>query len=253
MAMQYLEREFKKRGDKDLATIVRGLRDTYKKRHPGEVDLALPVSAAVRERLPQAQKPSVPELDLQAEWIEQSQKYIDWGYHKELSMSQEDYLASLPKFEPQPEAFVGRFDIPILVETRIVPKRQAELAGLNYLLRGLNVHDWEDDPKKYKTPKIPYTTWMQDGKKNLKRSVRNVRRTLEADERGATEYDGIARWIANPSVLEDHYIDLPGTSVESGGRAPYLCQWRGRPGVDGSHVDSVDPGCGSASCGRVEI
>lgn len=209
-----------------------------------------------QDRSTLAQKPSVERIDsinLDLEWKRQSGRYVELGFHKELGLSEENYLASLSRFEPQPEVFVGRFDIPILVETRIAPKRQAELAGLNYLLRGLNVHDWEDDPKKYKTPKIPYTTWMQDGKKNLKRSVRDVRRTLEADERGATEYDGIARWIANPSVLEDHNIDLPGTSVGSD-NAPYLDRWGGRPGVDcWGRVDNVDPRYGSASCGRVGI
>lgn len=187
---------------------------------------------------------------LSLEWQRQARRYVKLGFHTELGLSPEDYLASLPKFEPQPESFRGRFDIPVLVETRIALFRQAELARLAYYLGGLNVRDWESDPSGYKTPDSPYTTWMQDGKTNLGRSVRAVRRTLEPDERGATVHDGVALWIVTPDLLNDHYVDLPGTSVESD-FAPYLHQWHGEPEVSYVLVDFALSEFGSPSCGRV--
>jgi hypothetical protein len=78
-------------------------------------------------------------IDLSKEWENQGKRYVELGFHKELGMSSEEYLASLPRFEPQPEKFQGRFDIPLLVETRIKPAKQAELAGLPYYLSDLNV------------------------------------------------------------------------------------------------------------------
>lgn len=210
-----------------------------------------------QERLPPAQESSVlirelTRIALDLECRRQARRYVELGFPRELGLSGEDYLASLPRFEPPPESFRGRFDIPVLVETRIAPKRQAGLAGLAYYLGGLNVCDWEADPKGYKTPETPYTTWMQDGKKNLKRSVSDVRSTLKIDERGATEYDGVALWIAKPSVLNDHSVDLPGTSFGSND-APYLHQWLGESRVNCHHVGNAYSRFGSASCGRVGV
>lgn len=190
-------------------------------------------------------------LNLFAEWERQTERYVELGFHKELGLTGEEYLVSLPQFEPQPKTFAGRFDIPLLVETRIPPSRQAQLAGLQYYLGDLNVHDWETDPKKYKTPDMPYTTWMQDEMKNLNKSVSYVRQHFASDERGATLLDGIALYIVNPNMLKNHAIDLPGTSVDAVS-APCLKLWGSRPAVDYAPVGSSFPGFGSASCGRNE-
>lgn len=179
--------------------------------------LGAPVSFLGNETARQAETIKVyPEISLEEEWQRQAGRFIKLGFNRELDLSAKKYLASLPKFEPQPESFSGRFDIPVLVETRIAPSRQADMAGLPYYFGGLNIRDWESDPSGYRTSISPYTVWMQDGKKNLGRSVKGVRKTLKPDERGATEYDGVALLIANPTVLKDHYIDLPGASVGSG-------------------------------------
>jgi hypothetical protein len=186
---------------------------------------------------------------LEAQWQAQADRYVKLGFHRELDMSQEDYLASLPRFEPQPEAYKGRFDIPVLVETRIPAVRQAKLAGLNYYLEGHNPRDWEQDPKGYQTPQNPYTTWMQDGRINLDKSVEVVRTRLAEDERGATEWDGIALYIKSPQILKHHAIDLPGTSVGSA-YAAFLSLWRVGPEVDAFRVGLALPLFGSASGGR---
>ena len=200
-----------------------------------------------RSRLEAALKELTP--DLEGEWQRQAENFIRLGFHKALRMREGRYVDSLPHFSPQPENFKGRFDIPLLVETRLPVPQQARLAKVTYYLEGLNVRDWEEDPLGYQTLDHPYTTWVQDGKKNLKVSVENVRAELESDERGGTEYDGIAFYIHHPEILEDHFIDLPGTSVGAGG-APCLGVFGGEPELNGNFVDDASPRFGSLSCGR---
>lgn len=247
MSLRHAEREFNKMGLKGLARAISGIRQELKDRKNIE-DIALPVQKI--ETLPLSIKPIVEQLDLDSEWLDQSQKYIGLGFHTELGLKEQEYIVSLPRFEDQPENFRGRFDLPVIVETRISPQRQAELAGLNYFLVGLEIKDWEKDPKGYKTPDKPYIAWMNDGKLNLRKSVENVRKAHAEDERGATIHDGIALYITNSDVLKDHFIDLPGTQVGSDG-APALGLWGDGPLLVCSRVDDADPRFGSASCGRV--
>lgn len=197
-----------------------------------------------------ARETSGPVLGLEAEWQKQSHRFIKLGFHIERGLTEDAYLESLPRFSSQPEQFKGRFDIPILVETKIPVKRQCELAGVNYFLEGLDVKDWKNDPRKYETPQDPYTTWMQDGKKNLKREVRDVRNSYAKDERGATEFDGIALYIAHSEILKDHSIDLPGTQVGSH-YAAYLHLGFHGPELDDCRVDFANPDFGAASCGSI--
>lgn len=190
---------------------------------------------------------------LQAEIEKQAKKYQELEFHKHKSTKMsagrlKDLVMGL--IIPQPETFTGRFGIPVVVFGQISPKDQAELLGLNYYLGGLKISDWPDDPRGYTTPVNPYMTWMQDGKKNLKKSVSTVRANLQEDERGATIHDGIALYIANPNVLKDHFIDLPGTKVESD-FAPDLYVWHDRPRLHYDRVGGAYPGFGAASCGRV--
>jgi hypothetical protein len=150
---------------------------------------------------------------------------------------------------PQPESFKGRFDMPVIVFGQIPAEDQAKLAGVKYYLKGLNVRDWEEDPRGYRTPKGAYMTWMHDGRKNLLRSVEIVRSTLDTDERGATIYDGIGLYIARPNILTDHYVVLPGTSVGSD-RAADLGLRDVGPRLGVGFTGNAAPGFGSASCGR---
>lgn len=183
-------------------------------------------------------------------------RYQDMGFykHRQLQVSKgslKDLIMGNEWFDPQqPESFIGRFDIPVIVFGHITVKDQAKLAGVDYHLEGLNVRDWKGDPRGYKTPESVYMTWMQDGQKNLKRSVKRVRSTLDPDERGATIHDGIGLYIARPNILKDHYIDLPGTSVGFSHAASLeLCY--SRPGL-GYHLAffKTDPMFGPATCGR---
>ena len=196
MVMNFLEGELRKTGDPHDAERAKIVTIMHKARGS---DIPLPTSETKTVAL------STPELNLENEWLRQTRKYIKLGFHKELNLSKKEYLDSLPKFGPQPENFKGRFDIPVMVETRISVERQCELAGIDYLLGSLSCIDWPNDPQGYKTPKKPYITWMQDGAKNLREKVEIVREKLAKDERGATIFDGIAFYLAQPKSLKDHW------------------------------------------------
>lgn len=231
------------KGNSAAAKIAEGLVEQFG-------DVPFPSAETRSLQVPGTQVETGKPLDLNAEWQRQTQGFIELGFHTELGLSEEKYLESLPRFEPQPEQFKGRFDIPVIVETRIPVKRQSELTRLPYFLEGLEVVDWLGDPKGYKTPKIPYFTWLQDGAKNINRSVRDVRATFAEDERGATEFDGISLYIAHPEILKDHFIDLPGTTVGSHD-APFLFLWLDRPGLYCLDVGFPGSEFSSASCGRI--
>ncbi len=235
-----------------MAARIELLAREYADKYP-ELAKSLRDSAKLAIRLGvEPSTPVTPEL-LETEVERQVGRYKELEFHKHKSLrisagKFKDQIMSL--VYEQPEVFRGRFDIPVVVFGQISPKDQAKLAGLNYYLGGLDMSDWEYDPQGYKTPKTSYMTWMQDGTVNLKKSVETVRKAFAEDERGATIHDGIALYIANPDILKDHFIDLPGKKVGADG-APCLVVWDGGPRLDYRWVGGAGPGFGSASCGRV--
>lgn len=52
--------------------------------------------------------------DLDKEWAEQADR-LAYLFSKKLGKSRQQYIDRLPQLTPQPEAYAGRFDIPILV------------------------------------------------------------------------------------------------------------------------------------------
>lgn len=239
--LEKLANELTQRGHSVGAQLVKDSSKSWF--NAGLIPKKLENNVLSRKEIPQAV-----ELNLDEEWQRQSTRFVELGFHTELKIKDGEYLDSLPKFGSQPEAFRGRFDIPVLVEVRIPISKQCEMTKVQFSLKGLKVVDWSGDPQKYKTPRTPYTIWMQDGTKNLGITVDSVRENLAQDERGATVADGMALYIAKPDVLRLHYIDLPGTQVESG-YAPYLDLWYGQPELRYHWADDADSHYGSASCG----
>lgn len=186
-----------------------------------------------------------PEISLQEERIRQIQGFIKLGFHTKLGKTEEEYATRFPEFSPQSENSKGKLGItPVLVETEIGPKDQCELAGIEYVLGGLSRADWNKNLKNYETPKAPYAAWLEDGRNNLNKKPTGVRKNLKADEFGGTELEGIALYISNPKILEHHFLDLPGTAVESDNSA-YLDLWYGRPRLDYRFAAFAHPEFGS--------
>ncbi|MBI4096596.1 MAG: hypothetical protein HY425_02655 [Candidatus Levybacteria bacterium] len=197
-----------------------------------------------------------PEKKLEIEWRRRANRFIELGFHKELivngnkvELTVQEYLRSLPKFEPQPKEFKGRLDTPLLVETRVPIERQAQLAGINYLLKELDKKDWPEDQKQYKTPDVPYSTWTDEGARFMNRKIMDVRQELAPDERGGTEWDAVALYIANPNILKKRFLDLPGTAVGSA-HAGYLALWGDAPRLGCRWAGDAYPKYDSLVCGR---
>ena len=209
--------------------------------------LGAPESFSVESQLAKTETIKIyPEISLEEEWNRQSQNLAAL-FVKELGLTNEQYIASLPKFELQPKEYKGRLDIPVIVETRVPLEKMLKLVGINkYFNVGL-IKEWEKD--KFETPKTPYTTWLNDSSINLNKSVDTVRKGLKSDERGGTVFDGIALYLRDPKILEHHFLDLPGSQVVSG-RAPYLNRWNEQPRLNHFWTAHASPNGGSVVAGR---
>lgn len=199
--------------------------------------------------LAQEEKPVGPELDLEAEWQHQSSRFIAFGYHVELGLTDEAYLESLPRFGPQPGEYRGRLDVPLLVETRISWLRQAELARItvsDYLRSRVDqTRPWKGN--NFQMPEVAYTGYFNNWSQRFTEKIApyEARKQLVADEVGAGPFEGIALQVANPELTKKgHYFDLIGYSVKSG-YVPRLDHWDGSPELNahwGSHAhDSFRP------------
>lgn len=237
MSFAWIERELKKTGDprdNERAAIIAAM---HKAR---ENDIPLPVAKNSRSEVLAA-----PELNLEAEWQRQANRYVELGYHRKLGLTEEAYLASLPKFEPQPEDYRGKFDVTLLVETRIPWERQAQLAvisAFDYLRERINqTRPWDG---RSKTPETPYTGWFNGWGQRFPDKITpfDARKQLTQDEIGAGPFEGIALQITHPELTRSgKYFDLIGYQVESG-RVPCLHRWHGRPRLGAgwggdAHVD----------------
>lgn len=60
----------------------------------------------------------------------QIERLLALGFHAELGMTEEQYVASMPSLQPQPERFKGRFDLPVLVDPRVSLSKQLRMHGV---------------------------------------------------------------------------------------------------------------------------
>lgn len=230
-----------------MQNLIEGLRRTG---NPADLERAKTIAAMLVERGSDISPEPIkiyPEIALEQEWTRQAQKLASL-FAKELNFStHEEYMITLPRFDLQPKEYKGRLDIPVIVETRVPLKRMLALAGIDTYFDVDLIKDWEKG--RFRTPKAPYITWLNDGSVNLNKSVANVRVALRSDERGGTDFDGIALYLKDPKILEHHYLDLPGSQVDSGG-APFLGRWAELPRLRHGFVDDAGPVYGSVVAGR---
>ena len=206
------------------------------------------------ENIPHGERLIALDIDaVRTELMSQAAIYQKFDFPRELRMSNTEFervIATL--VTPQPEWYKGRFDIPVVViGTRVLLGRQYEMLGCNWSIPGRN---WIND-EAYKIPDVPHLVWMQDGTRNIGRSVDNVLSSLAIDERGATLHDGVGLYVARPGILQHHFIDFPGT--RSVIEQPYgnidnahLDLSLGEPCVGGGSIYPVFSMYGSVTCGK---
>lgn len=187
------------------------------------------------------------------EWV-RLQEELAYAFAKPLKMSRWQYLDTLPNYTLQPEEYRGRFDILVLLqppkpEKGLSLKKIFDIVGLSCSSEVLKMRDWQGDKGGFKTPDIPYASYLEDGARNLNIAPSVVRENLAEDARGGTGLDGVFLYFADRGVLRRHYLNLPGSQVGSDG-APYLYLWSGEPRFGCHWVDDASPRCGSVVAGR---
>lgn len=191
-----------------------------------------------------------PELDIETEWSKQAALLAEL-FASELDMSRDEYTESLPRFYPQPEAYKGKLDSPLIVPVHpeLGIDRTVRIAGITPYYDADGTKDWKDRRHGFTTPQVSYTTWVDDGSRSLGMSVDAVRKNLAIDERGGTVFDGLALYLKNPDILKQYYLDLPGSQTGSDD-APDLRLWYGKPLLDVYWTDGAFPDFGSVRAGR---
>ncbi len=178
-------------------------------------------------------------LNLNDAWLKNADK-LAYLFSEELGyQSKDEYMDSLPEFDPQPESHKERFETTVIVQVPVKGKltlsRMLAIQEVTNRLPNLkDLKDWQQDPQKFKTPKVPYVTYLHDGSRNLGKAPAIVVENLASNERVGTIFDGLALLAQNPDILKDHYIDLLGSQYAQYGPIcfPYLYQWDGKIYLD---------------------
>lgn len=195
----------------------------------GKSSLA-PVMPEVNKE-PESAKPEAPEIievhpenPFDLEWQKQARRYVELGFDKESGYKATEYIATLPKFDIQPEEYKGRLDIPLIVETRISLRSMILQLGINVDSNSSvvdYVREWRKE--EFSTPKTPYVTWVNNKIYNPNKSAEEVRGLLKNDERGGSIFDGLALYLSKPKILDDYHLVFPGSQVYSS-HVPVLCK-----------------------------
>ena len=182
--------------------------------------------------------------ELDAEWDRLADIYVRSRFPGELGLSDSEYRASLPKFSPQPVGYSGRFDVPLIVETRISWKRQAVLSGISLSGTSLRV-DYAPADEAPPEPTTPYCAWVADWGQGYADRVApgDVRASLATDEVGGSMRELVAMILAHPEhhgsaryfeaigyvMPHEQVVGLSGPGDSN--RTPCVFLWRGRPQI----------------------
>ncbi|WP_432842243.1 hypothetical protein [Dactylosporangium sp. CA-092794] len=180
----------------------------------------------------------VAELDAEAEWRRLTSLLVGFGFHDELRMSAESYVDSLPRFPARGGGYPGRFDVPLVLETRIPWQRQAALAGIRVVARTM---DYEPVDEASRMPAAPYAGWFTNWGARFPDPIApgDARARLEPAEVGANLVELVTMTFAHPDLTASGrlfdaigyklpYIERkPGISFGSEPRTPCVYYWRG--------------------------
>jgi hypothetical protein len=124
------------------------------------------------------------------------------GFHTELGMTaDDDYRASLPQLSEQPGAYIGRFDLPLVVETRIDWPRQADLVGIT--TSGFSPDNLPRPvSERSRVPTQPYAGWWSRWGQRFPDPIApaDARAQLREDEVGGNPHEAIAMHLAYPGL-----------------------------------------------------
>jgi hypothetical protein len=183
-------------------------------------------------------------VDLESEWRRQVDAKLEAGFPAALRVSVDEYIASLPRPDPQPSEYRDRFDVPILVETRLSWQVQAALANVqlsNHSRRTM----YRPVDARSETPGGPYWAWFSHWAQRFPEPVSpsDARAELGPDEVGGSVHELVALHLAHPELNEQgkfleaigHVMEpvtVEGLSSEvPADRTPCMYRWRQRAEV----------------------
>lgn len=226
----------------DLGSSDRGARTGARSslRRPDSAPPVAPRTSYDLRRLP---APVIEDLGRERE--RQVEGFLALGYHRRLDMSAAEYAASLPRLSDQPAGYAHRFDVPLLVETRLDWRTQTQLAGI--AIGGGRLHlDYVSVDERSAIPAEPYAAWFTwwGGRFPSAVAPDDARALLADDEVGASMNELVAMQVAHPGLNEAGRFFEPIGAVLDGTfatgltgfdddvlRTACLYRWRGRPEV----------------------
>jgi hypothetical protein len=183
--------------------------------------------------------------DLAAERARIIAAFIAVGFHEHLGLDAADYAASFPAIAKQSEQYRGRFDLPLLVETRISWREQAALVGIALGGGQLNL-DYVPLNERTAVLPAPYAGWFTWWGQRFDAPITadDARAALADDEVGANLNELIALHVAHPELNEagrffeplGYLLDGSFATGLSGFddsivRTACMYRWRGRPEI----------------------
>ncbi len=185
-------------------------------------------------------------VDLERVVSRQIGRYVDLNFHSELGMSEADYRQSLalPKGTLQPETYRDRFDVLLVVETRIALARQHKLANITeYISRTDKIVNIDE------VPDYPYAIWTHDGQVYRPVTVKQARNEFLNDEVGSLQREVTALYFQYQEYFRDRGIDAAGSRYGDG-LVPNLSTYLGLPRVFALKADSAYQSWGAGSRGK---
>jgi len=172
-------------------------------------------------------------------------RYLELGFHRRLGMSEDDYKRSMPALSARPASYAGRFEVPLLVETRIDWRTQAELAGIAIGGGRLDL-DYVPLDARWSQMGEPYSAWFAWWGARFPDAIApdEARAALAPDEAGADLRELVAMHVAHPELVAEGRYFEPLNAVLDGSyatgltgfdddilRTACLYWWRGRPEI----------------------
>lgn len=140
-------------------------------------------------------------------WLTQAKRLVSLGFHTELGMTEDEYKASMPAFQPQLPEFKGRFETPLLIDPRVSIARQLDLLGINTNLTPSELTKLSLAEKQYEG-NAPYQIWVHFGKGDASKGLRDLKE-FEDDEQPLTVTQGLALFREKPQIIKDWGTFIP--------------------------------------------
>lgn len=171
-------------------------------------------------------------------------RFLELGFHNILGIEKGKYKDCFPQFAVPPESYKGRFDIPLLVESRIALQRQHQAAGIVEYINTNRISNVTY------VPAVSYAINTHDAQRYRPYSVEDALTYFASDEVVSPYIEVLALHLQHPEIFEDHGIDAAGSRSEDV-RVPYLFVFLGKPGVGAGWIGSPRSDWGAGSRGNV--